>query len=77
MERLIAKGSQFGFRHRQGGREIRDNYTRVSGRERIIAEWDEDDEPEPDAIRAAVKKKLDEIYPKLADVPLAPNGRSG
>jgi hypothetical protein len=29
----------------------------------------EDDEPEPDTVRAAVKKKLEEVYPKLERVP--------
>lgn len=65
--RLIAGGPRFGFRH--SGREVKDNYTRVSGRERVT-KWNEDDEPEPDTIRAAVKKKLDEIFPKLEGVPL-------
>ena len=67
VERLIAESPRFGFRH--SGREVKDNYTRVSGRERVT-KWDEDDEPEPDTIRAAVKKKLDEIFPKLEGVPL-------
>ncbi len=67
VDTLIAGGRRFGFSH--SGREVTDNYTRISGRERIIR-WSEDDEPESNAIRAAVKKKLDEIFPKLADIPL-------
>ncbi|MBI4205367.1 MAG: hypothetical protein HY527_10110 [Betaproteobacteria bacterium] len=67
VERLIAEGSKFGFRH--SGREVKDNYTRVSGRERLLR-WNEDDEPESDSIRAAVKKKLDEVFPKLEGVPV-------
>jgi hypothetical protein len=67
VERLIAEGDQFGFRH--SGREIKDNYTRVSGREHVM-KWKEDDEPEADTIRAAVKKKLGEILPKLEGVPV-------
>ena len=66
VDTLIAEGRKFGFSH--SGRGVTDNYTRVSGREHIIR-WKEDDEPEPSEIRAAVKKKLDEIFPKLADVP--------
>ncbi len=35
-----------------------------------VLKWTEnDDEPEPDAIRGAVKKKLDDLYPKLEGVP--------
>jgi len=67
IERLIAEGPKFGFRH--SGREVKDNYTRVSGRERVL-KWDEDDEPDSDSIRVAVKKKLDEVFPKLEGVPL-------
>src|SRR5438445_13813032 len=44
-------------------------YTRVSGRERVL-KWNEEDEPEPETVRAAVKKKLDEVFPKLEGVPM-------
>lgn len=67
IERLIAEGSKFGFN--RGSREITDQYTRVSSRERVFR-WDEENEPEPDLIRGAVKKKLDEAFPKLEGVPL-------
>lgn len=67
VEKLIAEGSKFGFK--RGSREITDHYTRVSGRERVL-KWDEDEEPDSDSIRAAVKKKLDEVFPKLEGVPL-------
>jgi len=63
--KLIEEGPNFGFRH--SGREFKDNYTRISGRERII-QWT-NDEPEPEAIRTAVKKKLDELFPRLESVP--------
>ena len=66
VETLIENGEKFGFKH--SGREVTDNYTRVSGRERLVS-WDEDEEPEPDAIRTAVREKLDKIYPKLAAIP--------
>jgi hypothetical protein len=65
IDKLITEGQRFGFKH--SGREITDNYTRVSGREKLLR-WNEDEEPEPDAIRAAVKKKLDDKFPKLEDV---------
>jgi hypothetical protein len=64
---LIADGSKFGFKH--SGHKVKDNYTRVSGRERVL-KWDEQDEPAPDSIREAVKRKLDEVYPKLDGLPL-------
>ncbi len=66
-EALIAEGPTLGFKHR--GREIKDNYTRVSGREQIV-KWEEDeDEPEPEVIRTPVKTKLDKVFPKLEGVP--------
>jgi hypothetical protein len=65
VEALIAEGPKLGFKH--SGWKITDNYTRVSGRERI-AKWDEG-EPESELIRKAVKKKLDEVFSKLEDVP--------
>jgi hypothetical protein len=66
IDKLITEGQRFGFKH--SGREITDNYTRVSGREKLLR-WNEDEEPESGAIRVAVKKKLDEKFPKLEDVP--------
>jgi hypothetical protein len=67
IDKLIAEGPKFGFRH--SGREVTDNYTRVSSREGIL-KWDEDHEPETDSIRIAVKKKLDEVFPRIQGVPL-------
>jgi hypothetical protein len=64
---LIKEGERFGFRH--SGHKVKDNYTRVSGRERVL-KWNKDDEPGADSIQAAVKKKLDEIFPKLQDAPM-------
>lgn len=66
IEMLVSDGQRFGFKH--SGREITDNYTRVSGREKLLR-WNEGEEPDPSAIRAAVKKKLDEKFPKLGNVP--------
>jgi len=66
IDKLIAEGPKFGFRH--SGREVKDNYTRVSGREHIL-KWDDDHEPETESIQIAVKKKLDEVFPKIQGVP--------
>ena len=67
VQALIAEGPKFGFKH--SGREIKDNYTRVSVRERIV-KWEQDeDEPEAETIRTAVEKKLDEVFPKLEGIP--------
>ncbi len=66
IEKLIADGPKFGFKH--SGRVVKDSYTRVSGRERVI-KWNEDDLPESDAIRLAMKKKLDDVFPKLDGIP--------
>ena len=41
-----------------------------SANARSILEWgDEEEEPSEDAVRSAVKKKLDDILPKVARVP--------
>jgi hypothetical protein len=66
IDTLIKEGRRFGFKH--SGREITDKYTRVSGREKVLR-WNEDEEPESDAVRAAVKKKPDDKFPKLEDLP--------
>lgn len=67
VKKLIEEGPKFGFKHRGGA--IKDNYTRVSGRERLLQWTDEDSEPSDEAIHTAVKKKLDDVYPKLGGVP--------
>jgi hypothetical protein len=66
IDRLISEGPRFGFKH--SGREIKDHYTRISGREKLLR-WGEDEAPEPNEVRKAVKKKLDEKFPKLEEVP--------
>jgi hypothetical protein len=52
-----------GFKKSQGGKG-EGGFTRVSGADCILKR-SEDKEPEPDSVRTAVKKKLDEVYPKL------------
>jgi len=67
VDTLIKEGARFGFKRAAG--TITDNYTRVSGRERILQWNDEGDEPSEDLVRSAVKKKLDDVFPKIAGVP--------
>jgi hypothetical protein len=68
---LIAKGSRFGFKRQAGA--IKDNYTRISGRERIL-EWTGDEEPEDQVVRAAIINKLDATFVAVRELPaiLAP-----
>jgi hypothetical protein len=67
VETLIKEGARFGFKRSAG--TITDNYTRVSGRERILQWSDEGEEPSEELVRSAVKKKLDDVFPKIAGVP--------
>ena len=66
-EFLIAESPKFGFKRKQG--KVSGNYTKVSGSEHIL-EWGEDDEPEAEAIRTAVKKTRDDLYPRLEKLAL-------
>ena len=68
INRLIEEGPKFGFK-RQSGREVKDLYTRISGRERLLKWEEDDDEPDQASVRSAVKRKLDEIFPKLEGIP--------
>lgn len=66
-EALIKNGPKLGFKHRGG--TITDNYTRVSGRDRVL-KWGEDgDEPDAEAIHAATRKQLDSVFAKIEAVP--------
>jgi hypothetical protein len=60
------KSSDFGFKPRRV-REVSNKWSCISAKN--ILEWGEDDEPDSEAIRGAirgaVKKTLDELYPKL------------
>jgi len=57
-----------GFK-RSKARQVEGEWNRISSDERIL-EWSRDDEPDPEAIRVAVKKTLDELYPKLEKLAL-------
>jgi PD-(D/E)XK nuclease superfamily len=54
---------KFGF-ERTRAREFHRQWSRISANERVL-EWGEDEEPEPDVIRDALKKALDELYSRL------------
>jgi hypothetical protein len=62
---LIAELPKLGFKKSQGGKG--EGPTRVSGADAVLKR-SEDEEPESDAVRDAVQKKLDEVYPKLEGV---------
>jgi hypothetical protein len=66
---LREKAPGVGFKPTQAWK-VEGQWNRIVGSECIL-EWNEDEEPEPDVMRAATKKKLDELYPrfeKLTDV---------
>ena len=48
---------------------VKNNYSRISAVETIL-QWDEGSGPKSDAIREAVKKTLDDLYPKLEKMAL-------
>jgi hypothetical protein len=63
---LIAELPKLEFKKSHGGKGEGD-YTRVSGGDCVLKRSAEE-EPDPDAVQAAVKKKLNEVYPKLERV---------
>ncbi len=63
---LLDNGEILGFK-RKGARSVKDAYTRVSSREHLLR-WGEEDEPDPEDVRVAAKRKLDDLHPKLAAV---------
>jgi hypothetical protein len=64
---LFAEAPKCGFK-RSSARKLT-NFTHVSGRECML-EWGEDDEPEPEAILMAVKRTLDDLYPRIEKLAL-------
>jgi hypothetical protein len=59
------EGREIGFKLPKSHiKEVKNNFCRVTAYERVF-EWVEDSEPEPNEIRAAVKKALDDLYPRL------------
>src|SRR5258708_32413287 len=64
----------FGFKlPKAAAKEVKNNRSGIMTTEHIL-KWDEDDDPDSDAIRerirVAVKKTLDDLYPKLEKLAL-------
>jgi hypothetical protein len=66
--KLREESSNLGFKPTRAS-EVAGKWARISAVETIL-KWGEDDEPEPEMIRESVKKKLDELYPKLGKLAL-------
>jgi hypothetical protein len=62
IDKLISEGPVLGFKH--SGREITNNFTRVSGREKLLR-FNEDEGPDLEKVRKAVQKVLEEKFAKL------------
>ncbi len=69
VQKLVDEGPKFGFKRQAGA--IRDNYTRVSGREHLLQWADEDSEPSGEVIHRTIRKKLADVFPKIAGLPTA------
>lgn len=67
---LFTDGAKYGLHRKSVPREPKGFYTRVSSREKLIS-WAEDGEPDAAEIKAAVSKKVDDIFLKLSDLPKA------
>lgn len=66
--RLLDECHAFGL-ERSKSKAVSNNWSRVSAFKRIL-QWNEDEEPEPDALRDAVKKALTDLFPKLEKMAL-------
>jgi hypothetical protein len=69
VETLLREVNKCGFKVQPAKKRIGPRYTPVSAREPVL-EWAEDDEPEAEEIGTVVKKKLDELYPRLEKLAL-------
>lgn len=68
--KLLEKSPACGFNPRKSpAKEVKNNQSRIAAGEHIL-EWSEDDDPESNVIRKAVKKTLDDLYPKLGKLEL-------
>ena len=68
--KLIEASPGLGFkRPKSRTQEVKNNYSRIAAAERIL-EWGEGEDPEAQAIRVALNKALDELYPKLENLAL-------
>ena len=61
--KLREGSSNIGFKSSRSS-EVGNKWSRICATETIL-EWGDDDAPEPEAIRASVKKTLDGLFPKL------------
>lgn len=67
---LRPKHSEFGFKPFKGNKKVKNIKCNIFAFQSIL-EWDEDkDPPEVEAIREAVKKTLDDLYPRLEKLAL-------
>ena len=64
VEFLLGEAPKCGFKAQPARKRIGTTYTRITAREPVL-EWAEGDEPEAADIRTSVRKKLDELYPRL------------
>jgi hypothetical protein len=67
-EFLTVEAPKFGFKRKQGGK-VTGKRTTLTGRERVL-EWGEDDLPESETIRRAVKSTLDDLFERLEKLAL-------
>ncbi len=67
--KLLDECTSFGFKRSTSRHGVKNNYSRISAVETIL-QWSEAGEPKTDAIRAAMKKTLDDLYPKLEKMAL-------
>ncbi len=72
--KLFEAYPRFGFKlPKAAAKEVKNNRSGIMTTEHIL-EWDEDDDPDSEAIRerirVAVKKTLDDLYPKLEKLAL-------
>jgi hypothetical protein len=66
--KLRKEATSFGLKRTQAS-GIGTQFARITVAERFL-EWGEDEEPEPEAIREAAKKTLNDLYPKLEKMAL-------
>jgi hypothetical protein len=62
---LLKEVPGFGLRlPRSSTKEVKNNRSRITAEDRVL-EWTEDRKPQANEVRAAVKKTLDGLYPRL------------
>jgi len=66
VDSLIQNCSRYGFVRKQA-REVTNFYTRVSSRSRVL-EFNEEEAPAGEIVRAAVKNRLEQVYPYMDEL---------